>query len=375
MTITQGLLGYYEGLINSNNTNAIADYYQYLADNGIVYGDLAKQVGTTGYYGDVAEIYFENKVQELHPDLTAAQRQQKFNEIRKDLALEDILARETSLADNRGGEISYNDIYDYHVDVYTDKQISADAWTGKAFDDIFGGYGNYMDGLDPNINLGPFDIIAALDEYLSRNGNTDVPNQSWGNMIDALDAAADAIYDPNNSFVQTLENAYNAMASGISSFTYLDEFASMMNELVSAAANALPNIDTDWPFSDWSFDLNDWLNDAINAAEDLLDSAAIFLQDLVSPLILDLDGDGIELSSLVNSTAFFDLDADGFHEHTGWVSADDGILAIDSNGNGVIDGIDEVFGNATTDGFVEPGVFIAANDNKVSDSIKLFIVA
>ncbi|MBD2340809.1 hypothetical protein H6G64_27970, partial [Calothrix sp. FACHB-156] len=72
----------------------------------------------------------------------------------------------------------------------------------------------------------------------------------------------------------------------------------------------------------------------------------------ISPLVLDLDNDGIELISLQNSKTFFDLDADGFAEKTGWVKADDGILAWDKNGDGKINDITELFGNATTDGFI-----------------------
>jgi hypothetical protein len=38
---------------------------------------------------------------------------------------------------------------------------------------------------------------------------------------------------------------------------------------------------------------------------------------LISPLVLDLDGDGIELSTLAETGALFDLDGDGFAEKTG----------------------------------------------------------
>ncbi|WP_436176016.1 hypothetical protein, partial [Mesorhizobium sp. LjNodule214] len=71
----------------------------------------------------------------------------------------------------------------------------------------------------------------------------------------------------------------------------------------------------------------------------------------ISPLVLDLDGDGVELTSLDGSNVYFDLDADGFAERTGWVTGGDGMLAHDANGNGRIDDINELFGNATTDGF------------------------
>ncbi len=65
-----------------------------------------------------------------------------------------------------------------------------------------------------------------------------------------------------------------------------------------------------------------------------------------SPLILDLDGDGVETKGLV-SGAFFDHAGDGFREETGWVGSDDGLLVLDRNGNGTIDDGRELFGNQT----------------------------
>jgi hypothetical protein len=69
------------------------------------------------------------------------------------------------------------------------------------------------------------------------------------------------------------------------------------------------------------------------------------------PLILDLDGDGVEVSALAGSSVHFDFDGDGFAERTGWVGADDGILVIDDNENGQVDGAAELFGSPTQDGF------------------------
>ncbi len=71
------------------------------------------------------------------------------------------------------------------------------------------------------------------------------------------------------------------------------------------------------------------------------------------PLVIDLDGDGIELVSLANSQAYFDFDEDGFAEKTGWAAPDDGFLFRDKNGDGVASGIGELFGNLEDDGFTE----------------------
>ena len=68
---------------------------------------------------------------------------------------------------------------------------------------------------------------------------------------------------------------------------------------------------------------------------------------LASPLILDLDGDGVETIALGSAGINFDHDGNGFAESTGWVGGDDGLLVFDRNGNGSIDNGSELFGNNT----------------------------
>ncbi|MFT3779388.1 MAG: calcium-binding protein [Ottowia sp.] len=66
------------------------------------------------------------------------------------------------------------------------------------------------------------------------------------------------------------------------------------------------------------------------------------------PLVLDLDGDGIETVGITGNTpVLFDHDADGTRTGTGWVKPDDGFVVLDLNGNGVIDSGREMFGDQT----------------------------
>ena len=99
----------------------------------------------------------------------------------------------------------------------------------------------------------------------------------------------------------------------------------------------------------------------------------------VDPLVFDLDGNGVTLSSVENGI-YFDMDADGTRDKTAWVSGGDALLALDRNGNGRIDDGSELFGeqNGARDGFAELARFdqdgngvIDANDNIFNSLILL----
>jgi T1SS-143 domain-containing protein len=63
-----------------------------------------------------------------------------------------------------------------------------------------------------------------------------------------------------------------------------------------------------------------------------------------SPLVLDLDRDGVELVSIYDANVRFDINNDGEADRVGWVSKDDGLLAIDTNKDGMINNQSELFG-------------------------------
>ena len=92
------------------------------------------------------------------------------------------------------------------------------------------------------------------------------------------------------------------------------------------------------------------------------------------PILLDLDGDGLETVGLA-SNVYFDHDGDGVLTKTGWAGANDALLVWDRNGNGTIDTGAELFGDFTVlpNGTLAPNGFAAlaaldANGDGVIDA-------
>ncbi len=93
----------------------------------------------------------------------------------------------------------------------------------------------------------------------------------------------------------------------------------------------------------------------------------------ITPLVLDLDGDGIELVGQSHGIAF-DMNNDGILDSTTWVAADDGMLAIDLNNDGIINNQSELFGNnaSANDGFANLAGYDVNNDGVIDQQDDVF---
>ncbi|MFV5342507.1 calcium-binding protein [Acinetobacter oleivorans] len=83
---------------------------------------------------------------------------------------------------------------------------------------------------------------------------------------------------------------------------------------------------------------------------DLNDVMGLYEQaeHVTSPLILDLNKDGVVGTRALSENIYFDHDGSGFKEKTGWVSSQDGLLVLDKNNNAGIEIGNELFGNQTS---------------------------
>jgi Ca2+-binding RTX toxin-like protein len=122
----------------------------------------------------------------------------------------------------------------------------------------------------------------------------------------------------------------------------------------------------------------DELLDALPTGKELLDNAFTAGRDQPSPLVIDLDGDGIELSNLATEGGvYWDSDTaknDGMAEATAWVTGGDGLLAIDLNGDGIINNSSELFGDQTghENGFEALAVYDFNTDGQIDATDAVF---
>jgi hypothetical protein len=120
--------------------------------------------------------------------------------------------------------------------------------------------------------------------------------------------------------------------------------------------------------------------ESLNASQfSALTTSQIEVMDFSTPIVLDLDGDGVRTLAL-SAGVQFDVLATGSAVNTGWVSQGDGLLVMDHNGDGVINDGSELFGSSTTlangdkaaDGYVALAELDSNHDGVISSADATF---
>lgn len=92
-------------------------------------------------------------------------------------------------------------------------------------------------------------------------------------------------------------------------------------------------------------------------------------KQVCDPLVINLDGDVAQLS---DQKFFFDLDADGEKEEISTLGSGSGYLALDKNGDGVINDGSELFGPQSGDGFAELAEYDTDGDGWIDEDDEIW---
>ncbi|TBU99373.1 calcium-binding protein [Stutzerimonas kirkiae] len=196
-------------------------------------------------------------------------------------------------------------------------------------------------------------LIDLLEGEALRQGVNDIGGFA-DELISGVKDSFEDVMDKAISQGNDLEDSYSKA---------LDE----IGELIDNASDALGDF--------W----DDYIGKPLEVLKDKLKDLFKRAESAISPLILDLDGDGVETLAL-GQKIYFDHDDNGFSENTGWVGRDDGLLVWDRDGDGKITNGKELFGsyselpngNVANHGFSALVSLDSNKDDKIDSSDEAF---
>ncbi len=210
-----------------------------------------------------------------------------------------------------------------------------------------------MDARTAELSAHSDEIVALRHEKAER--------QAQGNELLAELTSKQAAYDA----LLTQKNAYDVELADKDALS-----ADMTAEWAQWLERA-----GDYAHSTWEEQFDTW-NEYFRTSR-----TSVTSDNVISPIVIDLDGDGAEITALEDSTTSIDVDEDGYKESTAWVGADDAILAIDlaedgsAGADGQITSLDEfAFSRYTENGTDLDGLrtFDSNNDGVLDASDERF---
>lgn len=320
---------------------AVGDYaggWAYLTSIGDNYADNAYVV-TTGDTAGVIDQGFHVLVEKHWANTAGANAYaDKFDAVAKQHFQQYVEA----IGDRGGALPTSEQIERSYREAVTDNGLPPET----AFDGVFtNSMGDLADGFWPGPKengLDWTDFLAMEDERQTESHVFDDLDKwdAWGTLLEdiwdtALELGNRGFNEAAQAWEQILDDAAKAFLED--AFNGIEDGA---NTFLNAAESHLS-------------DLLDALGDEFVGWDPLglmLDGETLpdFEQPegKVSPLVVDLDGDGVETLALEEGVNF-DHDGNGFAEKSGWVAPDDALLVRDLDGDGGIESGEELFGNHT----------------------------
>ncbi|OGT88663.1 MAG: hypothetical protein A2286_02755 [Gammaproteobacteria bacterium RIFOXYA12_FULL_61_12] len=179
------------------------------------------------------------------------------------------------------------------------------------------------------------------------NGNTGTGGTL--NDADTLSISVSSVLDIQN------DNVTNVMSGVATPFNVLDNdsFENGGRQVTSVSQGAFGTVtftaDGNLTYTSDGIQLGDDSFSYTVTSGGATETAQVTVNVVSTPLILDLNGDGVHSLGLEAGIAF-DVNADGIINRTGWASPEDGLLVRDISGDGVINDGSELFGSGTSDG-------------------------
>lgn len=199
----------------------------------------------------------------------------------------------------------------------------------------------------------------------------------YSNATEGLPAAESDVADRFMAFVNDMLGKSNDMLNEVfdlmgAFFSGEGDFETRVNQFLSGLQDSgflsLPSLSSGGSgqsLSASSFSMNIQLEFEFEMVEGQVQES--------DPIMLDLDGDGFELSNYANG-ATFDITGRGSAVRTAFVTGGDAFLALDRNGNGAIDDGTELFGDqrGAANGYEELRALDSNGDGRINASDRDF---
>ncbi len=205
--------------------------------------------------------------------------------------------------------------------------------------------------------------------------------QQNGNLMDRLTALTDKLKSMADEF---MEEAFALLGDFFSGTGQGEDFAASINALFNDMfANILGNDSNPAPQqANSSGSAGNTGQAAVQAQSIQLEfsfrfEGSVTVQETTvqqgDPIVFDLDGDGVELTSYKDG-ARFDLMGEGRAVNTAFVTGGDAFLALDRNGDGIINSGRELFGeqHGAANGFEELRKFDDNGDGRIDRQDAVF---